>query len=82
MSPNFWKYLALAAAGVYVIQVARKNGGTLAGNAEGIAIDGDRLVDKVVPWLGLNPTIEGLVKQGAREIMNGVGAKPRMRTVR
>ena len=82
MTPNFWKYLALAAAGVYVIQVARKNGGTLAGNPEGIALDGDRLVDKVVPWLGLNPTIEGLVKQGAREIMNGVGAKPRMRNVR
>lgn len=81
-SPQFWKYLALAAAGVYVIQVARKNGGTLAGNPEGISLDGDRLVDKVLPWLNLNPQIEGLVKQGAKHVMNNIGAKPYMRNVK
>lgn len=75
MDLKYWKYLALGAAAIYVFQVARKNGGTLAGNPEGISIDGDRLVDKVVPWLGLNPSIEGLVKQGAREVMNGFGAR-------
>lgn len=82
MDAKVWKYLALGAAAVYVIQVARKNGGTLSGNPEGISFDGDRLVDKVVPWLGLNPQVESFVKQGAREFMNHYGASPVMRTVK
>ena len=82
MDSKYWKYIALGAAAIYVFQVARKNGGTLKGNPEGISIDGDRIVDKVVPWLGLNPHIENLVKQGSQELMNHWGARPNMRTVK
>jgi hypothetical protein len=74
MNSNLWKYLALGALGIYVYQVAQKNGGTLAGNKEGIRpLNADKIVDSVMPWVKVgNPILDAAIKHGAKSFLNGL----------
>jgi len=72
-NPNVWKYIALAALGMYVYQVAQKNGGKLAGNPEGLgAINSDRIVDSILPWLNIHPMAKQVLGMGAKKFINGL----------
>lgn len=72
-STKVLKYLALGFAALYVIDIARKNGGTLSGNNHGVSLNGERIIDSIVPWLGIqNPVTHAIIKQGAKSFLNGL----------
>lgn len=62
------KFLALGAVGAYLFQTYRVKG-TLDGalGETKVRIDTDRLVDSVVPWMGLNGLHQEMVREGLKK---------------
>lgn len=56
----------------YMVYVARKNGGSLAGNPQGykVRLDTDMMVDVAAGVLQMNPFFKPLIKNGAKNILN------------
>jgi len=72
-NPDIWKYIALGALGVYIYQMAKKNGGTLAGNPYGIkTLNGDKIVDTIMPWLNIHPVAKHVIGLGAKQFIQGI----------
>jgi len=72
-NPNIYKYIALAALGVYIYKVAQNNGGTLKGNPQGIGpLNTDRVVDTVMPWVNVHPVLKEVLRKGAKSFINGL----------
>ncbi|MCC7356224.1 MAG: hypothetical protein IT410_01240 [Candidatus Doudnabacteria bacterium] len=68
--PKFWKYMALASAGIYVFQVARQNGGTLKGNPEGIKLNKDKFTSILSGLAVLHPNVQEPIKNALGSFIN------------
>jgi hypothetical protein len=77
-SLTIYKWIAIAAVGLYLYKASQSNGGTLSGNTMGIndqslRANSEKVIDSVTPWLGIqNPIIKEAVKYGAKHIMRSV----------
>lgn len=69
---NFWKILALAAAGMYVYQIAKENNGTLAGNRYGVKLNPEKIVNSVLPWVDTHPITKEMIRHGATKFLEGL----------
>ena len=69
------KYVAYGAVGFYLYQVVKNNGGRLSGNPEGweVKIDKDKLVDKVMPWIDVNPQYRDALSHAMKTILTPKG---------
>lgn len=54
---DLFKILAVASVGAFAYYHSQETKKTLAGNPEG-------LVDKVLPWLNVNPSLKPIVRMG------------------
>jgi hypothetical protein len=77
-SITIYKWIAIAAVGLYLYKASQANGGSLSGNNMGIndqrlRENSDKIVDSVTPWLGIqNPILKEAVRHGAKHIMRRV----------
>lgn len=65
---------AMAAVGLYMYQVWRKQGslnGVMPNPGDKLAINTDRVVDTVMPWLNINPIHKQMISSMAKETLRG-----------
>lgn len=64
---DFWKVLALVAAGVYVYKYAQERGGTLKGSP--FHVNPSKVVDSVMPWVDVHPFVREPLRHGATRFL-------------